>query len=572
MSFIGSQGSTPMLDRGPTRGTILPDDGLIGSFLEEQWDLSAVERFAQFHENAEEPLQGRYYSTLMPARPPGPGQQYAFEVDLDRCSGCKACVAACHNLNGLDEGESWREVGLVIGGLPGLPILQHVTTACHHCLDPACLNACPVDAYEKDPVTGIVRHLDDQCFGCQYCTLACPYDAPKFHAGKGIVRKCDMCGDRLAAGEAPACVQACPHGAIVIRVVDRGEIVERAEASAFLPGAPDPRFTLPTTSFRSRHLLGQEDVRTEDAGHVEPEPAHWPLIAMLVLTQLSVGGFLVELIAAVAGSRLSPGTALHPVLCLVLAWAGLAGSVLHLGRPLYAYRAIIGLWHSWLSREVLAFGVFAALATIYVGLDVLRPTWLAGSAGLRVVLLGSVVATGFAGVGASMMVYHAVRRPFWNASYVGIKFAGTAAVLGLATALASLSTGAVGRPGPPSGVSSVPLWSIALGLMAITSGKLWYERRLSHFFSLSKVGPLQQTALLLRGALKRPARLRFLLGFVGGIVVPGLAMASTAWGHPGLTAALAILALAASIGAESIERYLFFTAVVRPKMPGGLLP
>ena len=61
---------------------------------------------------------------------------------------------------------------------PELPVLQHVTTACHHCLDPACLNACPVDAYEKDPVTGIVRHLDDQCFGCQYCTLACPYDAP----------------------------------------------------------------------------------------------------------------------------------------------------------------------------------------------------------------------------------------------------------------------------------------------------------------------------------------------------------------------------------------------------------
>ena len=82
-------------------------------------------------------------------------------------------------------------------------MLQNVTSACHHCLDPACLSACPVDAYEKDPVTGIVKHLDDQCFGCRYCTLACPYDAPKFHAGKGIVRKCDMCADRLAHGERP---------------------------------------------------------------------------------------------------------------------------------------------------------------------------------------------------------------------------------------------------------------------------------------------------------------------------------------------------------------------------------
>ncbi|MEZ6126844.1 MAG: 4Fe-4S dicluster domain-containing protein [Planctomycetaceae bacterium] len=110
-------------------------------------------------------------------------------MDLDRCSGCKACVVACHSLNGLDEKETWRDVGLLIGGTRNQPVMQHVTTACHHCLEPGCMEACPVDAYEKDPVTGIVRHLDDQCFGCQYCTLACPYDVPKYHSGKGIVRK-----------------------------------------------------------------------------------------------------------------------------------------------------------------------------------------------------------------------------------------------------------------------------------------------------------------------------------------------------------------------------------------------
>ena len=185
MTFDGSAGSMILLEPGGAFWSFEPDAGLVGSFLSEQGDLSAVERFAQFHADADEPLQGRYYSALMPAQPPGPGQQLAFEVDLDRCSGCKACVAACHNLNGLDEGESWRDVGLVIGGMPELPVLQHVTSACHHCLDPACLNACPVDAYEKDPHTGIVRHLDDQCIGCQYCTLACPYDAPKYQRGQG---------------------------------------------------------------------------------------------------------------------------------------------------------------------------------------------------------------------------------------------------------------------------------------------------------------------------------------------------------------------------------------------------
>ena len=151
MTFEGPAGSVILLEPDGAFLSFEPDAGLVGFFLNEQRDLSAVERFAQFHEDADEPLQGQYYSALMPAHPPGPGQQLAFEVDLDRCSGCKACVAACHNLNGLDEGESWRDVGLVIGGMPELPVLQHVTSACHHCLAPACLNACPVDAYEKDP-------------------------------------------------------------------------------------------------------------------------------------------------------------------------------------------------------------------------------------------------------------------------------------------------------------------------------------------------------------------------------------------------------------------------------------
>jgi Fe-S-cluster-containing dehydrogenase component len=242
---------------------------LIGALLDEQGDLTAVERFAQFHEDVSGPLQSRFYSSLLPAQPPGPGQQYAFEVDLDRCSGCKACVAACHALNGLDDDEAWREVGLIVGGAPGLPVLQHVTTACHHCLDPACLNACPVDAYEKDPVTGIVKHLDDQCFGCQYCTLACPYDAPKFHAGKGIVRKCDMCGDRLKVGEAPACVQGCPHEAIRIRVVDRAAVLAGAELNAFLPTAPDPGYTLPSTRYVTLQPL-PAPVRAADHHHSEP--------------------------------------------------------------------------------------------------------------------------------------------------------------------------------------------------------------------------------------------------------------------------------------------------------------
>ncbi len=160
----------------------------------------------------------------------------AFEVDLDRCSGCKACVTACHSLNGLDDGETWRDVGLLVGGTTGNPVMQHVTTACHHCLEPACLTACPVNAYEKDPLTGIVQHLDDQCFGCQYCTLACPYDVPKYHAPRASSASA-TCAPRgwRSAKLRRACRPARTRRSR-IRVVDVQQVRDDAEADPFLPG------------------------------------------------------------------------------------------------------------------------------------------------------------------------------------------------------------------------------------------------------------------------------------------------------------------------------------------------
>src|SRR5690606_2839373 len=124
-------------------------------------ELTAVERFAARHDpSATEPASARWWRDRLPAAPPGPGQQYGFVVDLDACTGCKACVSACHNLNGLQEDENWRSVGTLRGTSPAGPLHQTVTSACHHCVEPACLIGCPANAYEKDPVTGIVRHLD----------------------------------------------------------------------------------------------------------------------------------------------------------------------------------------------------------------------------------------------------------------------------------------------------------------------------------------------------------------------------------------------------------------------------
>ncbi len=216
---------------------------LLDTLLNEQQSLTAVEHFAQVYQSNGTPAGAKYYRDLIPSAKPASGEQYAFEVDLDACSGCKACVAACHSLNGLEEDELWRSVGQLSGGTTQLPVIQHVTTACHHCVEPACLTGCPVEAYEKDPATGIVLHLDDQCIGCQYCMLKCPYDVPVYSKSKGIVRKCDMCHQRLAAGKAPACVQACPNQAIRIRIVNQEAILEASEANQFLATAPDAGYT-----------------------------------------------------------------------------------------------------------------------------------------------------------------------------------------------------------------------------------------------------------------------------------------------------------------------------------------
>src|SRR5947208_2891949 len=311
---------------------------LVGELLLKQGDLTAVQRFAQRHAAGDTPPAG-CYEDLIPLARPGAGEQYGFRVDLDACTGCKTCVAACNSLNGLDDDEAWRSVGLLHGGTVHLPVQQTVTTACHHCLDPACMNGCPVRAYEKDPATGIVRHLDDQCIGCQYCVLTCPYEVPQFNASRGIVRKCDMCSDRLQASEAPACVQACPNQAIAIAIRAETDAIQASEAGVFLPGAPAPDHTIPTTVYRTARPVAH-NLLPADFYSVSPEHGHLPLAVMLVLTQLAVGTFVTNVVIGRllgAGAGAASLGAVQAAVALVLAFVAIGAATLHLGRPQLAF-------------------------------------------------------------------------------------------------------------------------------------------------------------------------------------------------------------------------------------------
>lgn len=521
---------------------------LVEALLVEQQQLSAVDVFSREHKH-DRPTQAQYYQSLLPAAPPGPGQQYAFEVDLDRCSGCKACVTACHQLNGLDDGEIWRDVGLLTGLTVGPGELQHVTTACHHCLDPACASACPVNAYEKDPVTGIVRHLDDQCFGCQYCTLACPYDVPKYHAKLGIVRKCDMCTGRLAAGEAPACVQACPHEAIRISVVDVETTARRAIQSEFLNGTVDPTYTQPSTVFRTQRAA-IEKLQPADVQALHAEHNHWALVIMLVLMQMSVGMFASSMAMSL------PAATILACCAMGIATVGLIASTLHLGRPMYAFRGIMGIRHSWLSREILAFGVFSGAATAYTS-ALLFHNRLPGDWAWTLPWLGAgAVVTGALGVFSSAMIYHVVRRPFWRLNRTLPKFLLTSAWLG------SLAAAVI--VGWQSEMNATPWLITAVGFGI---GKLLFDAWEFRGLSETEWTASRKSALLMTGELKQLTAVRYGTGLFSVMVSVGLLFGQVS----GLAFAVGVsLALLLALASELAERCLFFTAVVRWKMPGGL--
>jgi Fe-S-cluster-containing dehydrogenase component/DMSO reductase anchor subunit len=564
----------------------------LAELLSDQQKLQTpVTRAATAHALQPSAWRAERFRELIPLTAPAPGQQYAFEVDLDSCSGCKACVSGCHSLNGLDDEETWRDVGLVYGlsalaapvgsslattaapasdvgsslattapaaanPAPLHPFAQTVTTACHHCADPACLNGCPVLAYEKDPVTGIVRHLDDQCIGCSYCVLKCPYDVPKYNERLGIVRKCDMCHGRLAAGEAPACAQACPTQAIKIVLVgspladpasrdsdapERSEVPQQRDTpyDSVIRLPADPTYTQPTTRYVSKKPL-PPGLRAADADTLRPQPAHWALVFFLTGTQLSLGLLLATLADSQITNHKSPITA---AAAAAVFFAALAASVAHLGQPLRAWRVFLGLRRSWLSREAVLLGAaapfVAATALLpylpFVGSSLAKtaPALSAALAQLTSalsqyapLLTASAIALTAAGVFSSAMIYIDTRRHFWRAAPTFARMGGTVLVAALA-------------------ILTPPFAALAL------------VTKLAAEFAFVAASPT--SARLYADPLHRLARTRLALGIAATAALTLL---------PAAPALLLPLGLVLFALGELAERALYFRAVDAPKMPG----
>lgn len=154
----------------------------------------------------------------------------ALLYDTTLCIGCKACVTACSDANGLapDVGPSeglyqapeslssqTKNIIKLVGDRWHGP-QSFMKQQCMHCVDPACVNACPLSALEKGEF-GIVSWNGRTCIGCRCCQISCPYNIPKFEwsALNPKIVKCEMCRHLVARGEEPACTKVCPRHAVV---------------------------------------------------------------------------------------------------------------------------------------------------------------------------------------------------------------------------------------------------------------------------------------------------------------------------------------------------------------------
>lgn len=145
-------------------------------------------------------------------------------VSTEKCLGCRSCELAC----AVEHSQS-RDLIEAIKEDPLPQYRVEVETAgdlilplqCRHCEDAPCVAVCPTHALEKPSPDSPVSLREDLCIGCKWCILVCPFGVIKLRRdGKAII-KCDLCQQRTKEGREPACVEACPTGALKFMEIEK---------------------------------------------------------------------------------------------------------------------------------------------------------------------------------------------------------------------------------------------------------------------------------------------------------------------------------------------------------------
>lgn len=172
-----------------------------------------------------------------PAYPVASPDAVGMLYDNTKCTGCRACMTACSEVNGLPAETLCPIDPAISTGLWDVPAdldsktkniiklyrekdgdnFAFVKRQCMHCLDPACVTGCPFGALKKN-TWGAVTWNSSFCIGCRYCEVACPFDVPKFQWDQWNPKivKCELCFDqRLKNNQEPACTAVCPTRAVI---------------------------------------------------------------------------------------------------------------------------------------------------------------------------------------------------------------------------------------------------------------------------------------------------------------------------------------------------------------------
>lgn len=193
--------------------------------------------------------------------------KWGMAIDLDRCTGCEACVVACRTENNLPvagaeqsalgRANEWIRVERYVEGeFPNVKV-RFMPVMCVHCDEAPCVKVCPVSATYENP-EGLNAQIHPRCIGTRACAHACPYTARYFNwwepawdspleqtvnpdvavRWKGIMEKCTFCVQRIARVKdtakeegrsirdreiQPACAQACPADAMVFGDIESQE-------------------------------------------------------------------------------------------------------------------------------------------------------------------------------------------------------------------------------------------------------------------------------------------------------------------------------------------------------------
>ncbi|MFC2010860.1 4Fe-4S dicluster domain-containing protein [Chloroflexota bacterium] len=176
------------------------------------------------------------------------GASKAVLYDPSQCRGCRACETACRHWNKLQPEHkplelsttSWTVIKSLDLNNNGKKEQLLLKRQCMHCTQASCEAVCPTGAITHQREAVIVDQ--EWCIGCGYCVQACPFDVPFKCEEKGTIQKCILCTDRTAQGLKPACVEACPAGAVIYG--DRDELIaegERRVQALSANGNPDSR-------------------------------------------------------------------------------------------------------------------------------------------------------------------------------------------------------------------------------------------------------------------------------------------------------------------------------------------